>query len=1166
VAVGAAAASQYTVSAPAAATAGSGFSATVTALDPYGNVATAYAGTVHFTSTDANAILPADYTFTATDAGSHVFTVTLQTTGTQRVTAQDSASPTIVTTTSGIPVTAGVSLSLSVPQTATAGSAFNVVLTVADAHGNAATGYTGTVHFTSTDAHALVPADYTFTATDAGSHTFTVTLDTAGGQSVSVADTANSSISASGGVQVSAAVASQLTVADPAADVAGSAAGVAVTALDLYGNVASGYTGTVHFTSTDAKAVLPANYTFTATDAGSHTFAAGVTFETAGSQSVTAADTAAATVTGTGGAVAVSPAAASQLTAGAPAAATAGAGFSVVVTALDPYGNVATGYTGTVHFTSTDAKALLPANYTFTAADAGLHTFATGVTLETAGAQTLSVGDTATGALSATSNGITVSPGTTSQLVITGPYSTEFTPQYGASNFGQPGPNLNAFYSMVVDRGALYAGGRVVGGSQTPCARVLRSTDGVTWTPVNIPFSTDDNEARTLFVSSIDGYMYCGTTGGTEPRIYRSPDGVNNWALVATLSPTLDFVRSFGDYKGSIYCGVTPRGTNPAMIYSTSNGTNWTVAASFPGLQRVSSFLPYNGQLLITTDHAGTGGKGGIFASSNGTTWTKINTTAFGPVSSAYCHTLTVWQNAIWVSTHDPTYGASVWRSTDGGVTWTQSPGSAGGFGIGPTEEEAYTLLAVGNTLFTCTLNSTYGGHVWCTHDGNTWTAITPAGLGQPSVYVGFFALCLFDGEVWTAPHDTNVVTNYPIIPVAIQQWDGTFGAGITTAGTAGPIIVTAEDAYGNVTPNYTGTVHFSSTDPQAVLPANYMFTASDAGVHTFTAALKTAGLQSLSAQDTATGNITGVLGGITVKSAAASQIQVRVPANAVAGTPFTVTVNVVDAFGNLAGDYTGMVQFTSTDGHAVLPVSYTFTTADGGSHTFSVTLDTAGNQAVSVADVAQGVATSTAVAVTPAAVASFKVASVAASVAGQVFSVTVTAQDAYGNTVTGYRGAVHFTSSDAQAGLPADYTFQPGDAGAHSFSVTLKTAGNQTISLADTGAPTVKGSAGVTVTAAPATQVVILAPSSVTHGMAFNFTVEVLDAYGNLATGYTGTIGFSSSDGAAALPASYTFTAADGGKHAFSATFNTVGTQSLSAQDTLTPGLNATDSGIGVT
>jgi hypothetical protein len=71
---------------------------------------------------------------------------------------------------------------------------------------------------------------------------------------------------------------------------------------------------------------------------------------------------------------------------------------------------------------------------------------------------------------------------------------------------------------------------------------------------------------------------------------------------------------------------------------------------------------------------------------------------------------------------------------------------------------------------------------------------------------------------------------------------------------------------------------------------------------------------------------------------------------------------------------------------------------------------------------------------------------------AGVPFTVTVTAQDAFNNTVTGYAGTVHFTSTDPQAVLPADYTFATGDVGTRQFSgVILDTLGNQTITAMDT-------------------------------------------------------------------------------------------------------------------
>ena len=89
----------------------------------------------------------------------------------------------------------------------------------------------------------------------------------------------------------------------------------------------------------------------------------------------------------------------------APAKVTAGVPFGLTVTAVDPFGQVAVGYTGTVTFGTTDPDpgVVLPADYAFTAADAGAHTFSdTGrgeTTLRTRGAQAITVTDTADGSI-----------------------------------------------------------------------------------------------------------------------------------------------------------------------------------------------------------------------------------------------------------------------------------------------------------------------------------------------------------------------------------------------------------------------------------------------------------------------------------------------------------------------------------------------------------------------------------------------------------------------------------------------------------------------------------------------------------------------------------------------------------------------------------------------
>ena len=87
----------------------------------------------------------------------------------------------------------------------------------------------------------------------------------------------------------------------------------------------------------------------------------------------------------------------------------AGTATTDTVTALDALGNVATGYAGTVHFASSDTAATLPADYAFTAADAGVHVFASGVILRSTGAQRVSVRDVADSTLTE-SREVTVVP------------------------------------------------------------------------------------------------------------------------------------------------------------------------------------------------------------------------------------------------------------------------------------------------------------------------------------------------------------------------------------------------------------------------------------------------------------------------------------------------------------------------------------------------------------------------------------------------------------------------------------------------------------------------------------------------------------------------------------------------------------------------------------
>ncbi len=409
---------------PSTETAGSSFNFTVTAEDKYGNIATGYTGTIGFSSTDAQAVLPSSYSFLAGNEGTFTFSATLKTAGSQTITASDSTND-LSATSAGVTVDPGAAVSLVVsgyPNPDTDGTSDNFTVTAYDAYGNVATGYTGTVDFSSSDPKASLPSPYTFNTSNAGKYTFAATLNTWGDQSLTATDSSKSTITGSeSNILVCTLGPQYLQVSGfPTTDTAGTSYAVTVGVYNGFGNIVTGYTGTVHFTSSDGQAVLPANYTFTSSDAGQYTF--NVTLKTAGTQYIAVTDTTTSTLTGRESGIVVQPAAAQSLKiTGLPATLVPATPNNFTVTAFDAYGNVASGYAGTIQFTSSDSQATLPSNYTFTAANAGAASFS--VTFATPGTQSLSATDTATATITG-STSVTV----TSTSVLFLDSFTESTP------------------------------------------------------------------------------------------------------------------------------------------------------------------------------------------------------------------------------------------------------------------------------------------------------------------------------------------------------------------------------------------------------------------------------------------------------------------------------------------------------------------------------------------------------------------------------------------------------------------------------------------------------------------------------------------------------------------------------------------------------------------
>jgi hypothetical protein len=278
-----------------------------------------------------------------------------------------------------------------------------------------------------------------------------------------------------------------------------------------------------------------------------------------------------------------------------------------------------------------------------------------------------------------------------------------------------------------------------------------------------------------------------------------------------------------------------------------------------------------------------------------------------------------------------------------------------------------------------------------------------------------------------------------------------------------------------------------------------------------------------------------------------------------IAGTPFNITVTALDSSNSVVSTYQGTVHFTSSNGQAVQPASGTLTNGMG---TFSITLSTAGSQTITVSGAPALTGTSTPILVSTSGATHFSVSpAIATPAAGAVFNFTVTALDASNSTVASYSGTVQFTSSDPQAVLPHNSTLTNG---VGTFSATLKTSGAQTITATDTVTASIVGTANLTnVSAGVATHFTVTTPANATARASISVVVMALDAYNNFLNNYTGTIHFTSTDSKAIMPADATLP--PNGTGNFSATFETVGNDTITATDKAKSSLTGSSSSIGV-
>ena len=323
-----------------------------------------------------------------------------------------------------------------------------------------------------------------------------------------------------------------------------------------------------------------------------------------------------------------------------------------------------------------------------------------------------------------------------------------------------------------------------------------------------------------------------------------------------------------------------------------------------------------------------------------------------------------------------------------------------------------------------------------------------------------------------------------------------------TTTGVPFAVTVTAEDAYGNPISDYDGAMALTTSDGQSLgLSARPVF-------HDGTALVNLALTKPDQLTISATANgVAGTSNTIINDSPQVSTFVVSAPATATAGVAFPVTVTAEDLFGDTVIGFDGAVTLTGNDGQPVdlqSPLSFS-----DGMAAATVSLDAAGTfTLMATSGTVQGMSAS--ISVSPGPVSTFSVSAPTAALVATGFTVTVTAKDSFGNTVTGFDGSATMTSSDGQpVDLLSPLVFTDGMA---QVNVALDTPDTVTLTAA-TGAIE-ESSGSIVVTPPPTAFFVVSAPDAATAGTQFSLTVTALDNSGQVLTSFDGVVTLSTSDG----------------------------------------------------
>ena len=264
--------------------------------------------------------------------------------------------------------------------------------------------------------------------------------------------------------------------------------------------------------------------------------------------------------------------------------------------------------------------------------------------------------------------------------------------------------------------------------SDTYSAGVFKSTDaGATWSPTGLQFLITSTYVirRLLMDPSNHNILYAATSSG----IYKTVDAGASWTAVVS-----------GSFKDMEFNPANPSilyATTSTQFYrSTNSGASWTIVSNgLPGTSSVNRLAigvsPASPSTVYVLASSSSSNFNGVYRSTdNGLSFSTQSTTPniLGYDTGGDTGGQGWYDLAIAVS---PTNindimvgGVNQWRSTNGGVNWTQRSHWYGGFGFPYVHADVHALeFQPGSSTIIYSGND--GGIFKSTNNGSTWTDIS---------------------------------------------------------------------------------------------------------------------------------------------------------------------------------------------------------------------------------------------------------------------------------------------------------------------------------------------------------------------------------------------------------------------------------------------------------